>query len=82
MLIHLPQNYWAYVDWLEARGDIDFQAWVLHVEENPFEDWPMPQLLMYWLWLDETRRHRNGDPAPSAAPPEGFTRYGEPSNDL
>ena len=57
VLIHLPQCYWDYVEWSEARGDIDFQYWVTHTEQNPFEDWSLSQLLMYWLWLDRCRRH-------------------------
>lgn len=80
-MIHLPQGYWNYVDWLEARGDIDFTIWVTHCEENPFEDWPVSQLLMYWLWLDNCRRHRYGEATFSDTPPEGYEPYGERAND-
>ena len=80
-MIHLPQSAWDYVDWLEVRGDIDFQSWVTHSEQHPFEDWSLSQLLMYWLWLDECRRHRNGEPTPTNVPPEGFEPYGERAND-
>ena len=82
VLIHLPQGYWNYVDWSEARGDIDFQHWVTHTEQHPFEDWSLSQLLMYWLWLDECRRHRYGHPTPTNVPPEGYEPYGERANDL
>ncbi|WP_417674818.1 hypothetical protein [Pseudodonghicola sp.] len=81
VLIHLPQHYWNYVDWSEARGDIDFQHWVTHTERHPFEDWSLSQLLMYWLWLDECRRHRYGHPTPTNTPPEGYEPYGERAND-
>lgn len=81
VMIHLPQGYWNYVDWLEQRGDIDFTAWVDHCEATPFEDWPISQLLMYWLWRDNCRRHRNGDPTFSDAPPDGYEPYGERAND-
>ncbi len=81
VLIHLPQGYWNYVEWLEARGDIDFQDWVTHTEQNPFEDCSLSQLLMYWLWLDECRRHRYGNPTPTDIPPEGYEPYGESAND-
>ncbi len=81
VMIHLPQCYWEIADWLEARGDIDFGHWVIHCEQTPFEDWSLSQLLMYWLWLDLCRRHRYGEPAATAVPPEGYEPYGERAND-
>ncbi|GAA6176991.1 hypothetical protein NBRC116593_29100 [Sulfitobacter pacificus] len=81
VMIHLPQSYWDYVDWSEARGDIDFSYWVTHTEQNPFEDWTLSRLLMYWLWLDECRRHRLGHETPTDTPPEGYEAFGERSND-
>jgi hypothetical protein len=71
-LISLPQSYWGYVDWLEARGDIIFSEWVIHCEMNPHEDTPISHLLMYWLWLDECGRWMNCQPTPSTVIPNGF----------
>ena len=81
VLIHLPQSYWDYVDWLEARNLIDFQYWVTHTDQHPFEDWSLSQLLMYWLWLDECRRYRCGDETMTNLPPEGYEAHGEAAND-
>jgi hypothetical protein len=80
-LIHLPESMWDYVDWLEARGDIDFSAWVIHCEKTPCEGYTLSHLLMYWLWLDECRRHRAGLPTPNAILPAGYEAYGEAAND-
>ena len=81
VMIHLPQNSWDYVDWLEKRGDIDFTVWVQHCEQTPFDGWPISKLLMYWLWLDGCRRHRNGLETFSDTLPEGYDAVGEPAND-
>ena len=80
-VIFLTQGYWDYVDWLEARGVIDFAAWVKHCETHPFEGMTLSHLLMHWLWTDECNRHRNGDETPTNAPPEGFERWGTAAND-
>lgn len=82
VLIHLPDNYWNYVDWLaENDKETDFQYWITHTEQHPFEDWSLSQLLMYWLWLDHCNRHRYGYPTPTDTPPEGYEPYGESAND-
>ncbi|WP_299671312.1 hypothetical protein [uncultured Roseobacter sp.] len=81
VLIHLPQGYWTFVDWAEARDEIDFQYWVIHTEQHPYEDWSLSQLLMYWLWLDQCRRHRYGHATHTNVPPEGYETYGEGAND-
>lgn len=81
-LIFLPQSMWEYVDWLEARGYIDFQVWVLHCEANPVETFTLSHLIMYWLWLDDCRRHRYGLPTHTNVLPEGYEAYGEAANDV
>ncbi|QFT63783.1 hypothetical protein [Roseivivax sp. THAF30] len=80
-LIFLPASTWDYVDWLEARGDIDFQTWVLHCEANPTAEMTLSHLLFYWLWLDQCRRHRYGLHTPTNVKPEGYEEYGESAND-
>ncbi len=80
-LIYLPSTTWEYVDWLEARGDIDFAAWVLHCEANPAESFTLSHLLFYWLWRDLCGRHRKGLPTPTNVKPEGYEEYGEAAND-
>ena len=81
LMVHLPQQVWDNADWLETRGDIDIGAWVIHCDQTPFDDWTVSQLMLYWLWLDECRRHRYGDPTPTNMRPEGYESYGERSND-
>jgi len=81
VMIHLPKNSWNYVDWLVGRGDIDFGVWVQHCEQTPFNDWPISKLLMYWLWLDDCRRHRGGIETYSNVPPQGYDAFGDPAND-
>lgn len=80
-LITLHHNYWNYVDWLEARGEISFADWVIHCEQNPSGDTPLSELLMYWLWLDECNRWLYCEPTPSQTLPAGFSfwkaTYGE-----
>ena len=81
VLIFLPQSQWAYVDWLEACGDICFADWVLHCEQTPSPGFTLSHLLMYWLWLDEYRRHRQGLPTHTPIPPEGYGYFREAIND-
>lgn len=77
-LIFLPDNYWDNVDWLEARGDIDFSEWVIHCEETPCEGYTLSHLLMHWLWKDHCYRYMMGEPMQSALPPlGGAVVYGE-----
>lgn len=71
-LIFLPRNYWDYVDWSEARGDMDFAAWVIHCERNPHFDTPISELLMYWLWVDECGRWLHCKPTMSKTLPRGL----------
>ncbi len=75
--IWLHQCYWDYVEWLEARGDINFSEWVVHCDNNPFEDWTLSHLLMYWLWLDECGRFRQGLPTPNPYPPMGYEGWAD-----
>jgi|GEM_PF-2326859 hypothetical protein len=80
-LITLHRNYWDYVDWLEARGDIRFADWVIHCEQNAEDDAPLSETLMYWLWKDECNRWLYCAPTPSKTLPAGFSfwkaRYGD-----
>lgn len=80
-LIHLPQTSWDHVDWLEAHGEIAFDAWVRHCEVHSCDGFTLSNLLMYWLWLDLCRRHRYGLPTPTETPPEGFETWREAAND-
>ncbi|MFV1581415.1 hypothetical protein VWY06_10385 [Phaeobacter sp. JH20_10] len=80
-LIMLPQCYWDYTDWLEQQGDISFDEWVNHCSQNPHEDWSLSHLLMYWLWMDMSIRHREGLPTPTSMPPEGHLLATIPVND-
>lgn len=82
MLIHLPQSTWDYADWLEARGVISIQAWVAHCHANPSPGFTLSHLLMYWFWLDQCRRYRNGDDLPHKEVPDGYEAYGEAANDF
>ncbi|WP_181820821.1 MULTISPECIES: hypothetical protein [Rhodobacterales] len=81
VMIHLPRSYWDFVEWVELRGDISFQDWVIHCEQTPFEDWSISELLMYWLWMDQCNRHRYGLPKPNDVLPEGYEPFGEVAND-
>ena len=80
VMVQLPRSSWAYVDWLEQTQGGEFGAWVIHCLNTPFEDWPLSELLMYWLWADECGRHRKGMVAPSDAPPVGYEPYGIAAN--
>lgn len=80
-LIHLPQSMWDYADWLEAEGHISMQEWVTHCEANPWQGMTLSHLIMYWLWLDNCRRYRYGEPLPDNVPPEGYEACGEAAND-
>lgn len=71
-IIFLPRCYWNYVDWAEARGEMDFAGWVIHCEKNPHEDMPISELLMYWLWQDICSRWMNCLPTMLDVPPQGF----------
>ncbi len=71
-LIFLPQNYWHYVDWLEANTDITFADWVTHCAQNPHKTTPISHLLMYWLWQDECCRWINNAPRPNGPAPKGL----------
>lgn len=77
-LIFLPKIYWESVDWLEARGDIDFADWVVHCDQDPSEGYSLSHLLMHWLWQDQCYRHMLGLPMKSDLPPlGGAVFYGE-----
>ena len=76
-LIFLHQVHWDYVEWLEARGDIDFAEWVIHCDNNPVEDFTLSHLLMYWLWEDECIRFREGMPTPHPYPPMGYEGWAD-----
>lgn len=76
-LIYLPKGYWEYVAWVEANTEIDFAKWVVHCDQNPFEDWSLSHLLMYWLWNDECNRFRNGEPTPNPYPPMGYEGWAD-----
>lgn len=77
--IVLQRVYWEYVDWLEARGDIVFEEWVIHCELNPIkeEDLALSETLMYWLWRDECNRFRDGLPTHSPCPPMGYEGWAD-----
>lgn len=76
-IIYLPRCWWSYVDWAEANTDIDFAVWVVHCDQNPFDDWTLSHLLMYWLWLDECNRFREGLPTPDPYPPMGYQGWAD-----
>jgi hypothetical protein len=76
-IIFLTSGYWAYVDWLEARGDISFADWVVHCDLNRFEDWCLSHLLHHWLWTDECNRFRQGLPTPNPYPPMGYEGWAD-----
>lgn len=76
-IIWLNRGYWEQVDWLESRGDIDFSEWVVHCDNNPFEDWALSSLLMYWLWLDECNRFRENLPTFKPYPPMGYEGWAD-----
>lgn len=81
VLIHLPQSAWEYSEWLEQHHGIAFQDWVQHCQANPFEDWCLSKLLLYWLWADECDRYCKGLPTPSRQEPDGFEPFGVAVND-
>ncbi|WP_395173526.1 hypothetical protein [Roseibium alexandrii] len=74
-VIALPRGYWEYVDFLESRLEISFLTWVRHCDRNPFEDWSLSELLMYWLWLDQCHRFYEGLPTNKPKPPMGYERW-------
>ncbi len=76
-MIFLHKCYWEYVDWLEARGDIDFAEWVIHCENNPFEDFTLSHLLMYWLWNDACERFKQDLPTMQPCPPMGYEGWAD-----
>lgn len=76
-VIWLHQCYWQYVDLLETQGEISFAEWVVHCDNNPFEDWTLSHLLMYWLWSDECGRFREGLPTPKPYPPLGYEGWAD-----
>lgn len=76
-LIHLQVGYWSYVEWLEANTDIRFGDWVIHCDQNPFEDWPLSKLLMYWLWKDQCGRFAEGERNDQPFPPMGYEGWAD-----
>lgn len=80
-IIHLHESYWDYMGWLEETTEIKFADWVVHCDKNPAKDHTLSHILMYWLWLDECNRFRNGMPTPNSTPPMGYLAATEPVND-
>lgn len=76
-IISMMRCNWDYVDWLEANSEIKFAEWVIHCDKNPWENMCLSNLLMYWLWLDECNRFKEGLPTPNAYPPMGYVGWGE-----
>lgn len=76
-LVYLQQGYWHYVAWAEKNTDIDFAEWVIHCDKNPFEDFSLSHLLMYWLWDDHCNRFRQGLPTPNSYPPLGYEGWAD-----
>lgn len=76
MIFLTPAN-WDYVDWLEAKDGADFGEWVVHCDQNPFDNWCLSFLLMYWLWKDECGRFRQGLPTPNSFPPMGYEGWAD-----
>lgn len=77
----LPQCYWDYADWPEQNENISFDDWVTHCGQNPHEDWSISHQLMYWLWVDMSNRHRDGQPIPSNMIPEAHLLATVPANE-
>lgn len=76
-LIYLQRGYWDYVTWAEKNTEIDFADWVIHCDKNPFEDWPLSKLLMYWLWTDQCNRFRAGEQIHKPYPPMGYEGWAD-----
>lgn len=76
-MIIMTQSHWDYVEWLENTTEIKFADWVIHCDKNPFEDHPISELLIYWLWVDECARFKEGLDTPTPFPPVGYKGWGD-----